>query len=169
MAQASCWTDRVAAVLASSPSGRGKDPGWTVPSACGRSSVRDRAGADGRNKLELFEGKNCKELHTTTWKKNCPLLQGELCYLNVLHQTPGRADLLFADGACEDKRLRVGGVRLGVQLLPLAVPLALHRPPLLVLVRLAGPRHAGGANTFLMTEISVRLWAQADSALSHLQ
>ena len=64
--------------------------------------------------------------------------------------------MLFADGAGEDERLRISGVRLGVQLLPLA----LHQPPLLVLVRLAGPRHAGGANTFLMREITVRLWAE---------
>ena len=66
-------------------------------------------------------------------------------HLNVLHQSPGRAELLFTDGAGEDQGLRVGGVRLGVQLLPLA----LHQPPLLVLVRLAGARHAGRADTFL--------------------
>ena len=70
-------------------------------------------------------------------------------YLDVLHQSPGRAQLLFTDGAGEDHRLRVGGVRLGVQLLPLALRLALHQPPLLVLVGLAGAGHAGRADTFL--------------------
>ena len=55
----------------------------------------------------------------------------------MLHQSPGGAKLLLADGAGENERLRVAGVGLSVQLLPLALPLALHQPPLLVLVRLA--------------------------------
>ena len=58
--------------------------------------------------------------------------------------------MLFTDGAGEDQRLRVGGVGLGVQLVPVASLLLPLLAALLVLVRLAGASDAGRGHTLLI-------------------